>query len=168
MPKKPNYDPKRNARLAWIAMNGFGKGKTDAKIIIELMTAFPGTSEQTARADLKALYQRYYDINQDNVEHASAQALEQAWDCYEKCINLCQMSAAVKVLEHIHKLLGLSTDSKGSGKLGPDAPGSGQATPAPDIVRERIAKLMKSKSVQEQAQEAGIDLKDLAVKAGHE
>lgn len=165
MPKKTNFDPKRNARLAWIAMNGFGQGKTDAKIIIELMTAFPGTSEQTARGDLKALYQRYYDINQDNVEHASAQALEQAWDCYEKCIKLCQMSAAVKILEHIHKLLGLSTDSKSSNKFG-DQAGQGQATPAPDIIRERIAKLMKNKQVQEQAQEAGIDLKDLAVKAG--
>lgn len=162
MPRgKGHYDPKRNARLAWIAMNAFGKNKTDARIIIELMSAFPGTSEQVARTDLKALYQRYYDINQDNIDHAQAQALEQAYDLYEKCINLCQMSAAVKILEHIHKLLGLGQIDKSSGTP-VDAT---QATPAPEIVRDRIAKLMQDKAVKENAEEAKINLTELAIKA---
>lgn len=159
---KSHYDPKRNARLAWIAMNAFGKAKTDADIIIELMGAFPGTSESTARADLKALYQRYYDINQDNIDFAQAAALKQAYELYEKCVNLCQMSAAVKLLEHVHKLLGLGNIDKFS-HTQTDA---NQTTPAPDIVRERIAKLMRDKQVNENADSAKINLTELAGKAG--
>ncbi len=74
------------------------------------------------------------------------------------------MSAAVKILEHIHKLLGLSAESQAK-FTSETAP---QSTPAPDIVRQRITKLMQDKKIQQEADQAGIDLnslKDLADKS---
>jgi hypothetical protein len=165
MAKKPHYDPKRNARLAWLSINGWGKSKSDARIIIELMAAFPGVSEKVAREDMRALYQRLYDINQDNFETASAQMLEQSWKAYTLAVNMCQMSAAANLLKHIHGLMGYTGENR---RQDTTPAGSGQPIPAPDIIRERIHELMKKRKIQEEAQEANIDLKDLADKAGVE
>jgi hypothetical protein len=157
MAKKPHYDPKANTRLAWLWVNAFGQDKSDAKIIMELMQAFPGTSEQTARKDLSRCYERFYELNTENETFAMAQAIEQAYKLYEQAKNLCQMSAAFKILEHIHKLRGLGTDFKSQNAKEPEATG----TPDADIIRERIRALHAKKSIHEAAEEAEIDLNAL-------
>lgn len=159
MAKKSHYDPKANSRLAWLWVNAFGQDKSDAKIIMELMAAFTGTSEQTARKDLSRCYERFYELNTENEPFAMAQAIEQAYKLYEQAKNLCQMSAAFKILEHIHKLrnLGVVDNKFGSQKSEPDATGS----PDAEIIRERIKTLYAKKSIHESAEAAEIDLNAL-------
>jgi hypothetical protein len=157
MARKPHYDPKSNTRLAWLWSNGFGQDKSDAKIIMELMSAFPGTSEQTARRDLNRCYERFHDLNTENEPFAMAQAIEQAYNLYEQAKNLCQMSAAAKILEHIHKMRGINTDKSQAANKTLEATG----TPDADIIRERIRALHAKKSIHKAAEEADIDLNAL-------
>lgn len=161
MPKKHKHDAKRNARLAWISQR-IGKGETDSALVIGLMSAFPGTSEQTARRELNEIYQRYFEINYENTEFQKVKIEEIAWEMLKEMRSLCQMGPAQRQLEFIAKLIGAYNEKEQAKSSDINT----QPTPAPEQVRERITELMRKRKIQEEADEAGIDIKDLAKKAG--
>lgn len=151
MSKKHRHDPKRNARLAWLA-NNIVKGRTDASIILECMTAFK-CSEQVARADLKAIYQRYADIHTENLPEQKVKLLEVAWQMLDDMRAGYAFGPAANQFKTIATMLGTLTEG---GKQ--DNSPTEQTTPKPDIVRDRISLLLRDPKVREKAQRLGLDL----------
>lgn len=145
----------RNRRLAWMAQE-ISKGKSNAMIVLDCMTAFPGTSEKTARKELKELLQRLTEIELESLPEVKSRFMEMGFKLLEECRSLAQMSAAVNQFKALAAIAGVLSDK-------PNQETTGQATGSPEsaIVRERIKQLMKNKSVQEQAKAAGIDLEEM-------
>lgn len=162
MPRQHKHDPYRAQRLAWLAQN-INKAQTDAQTILGLMAAFPGTNEQTARRELNELYERYFTINQENIEFRSAQFLEIGFDLLKDARQAYQLGPAVNLFKTLAQIAGVLTE-----KVQVDQTVNASPTPAPEIVRERIAELMRKRKTKQEAEEAGINLDDLAKKAGHE
>jgi hypothetical protein len=149
-------DAKRNARLAWLAQN-ICKGQTDAKIVIGLMAAFPGTSEKTARVELREIYSRFSEINAENMPEQKVKLMELAFDLLEQCRQNMQLGPAVNQFKTIAQMSGVITD-----KVQVDQSSSG-GTPAPkaDVVRDRISKLANDPKIRERAKKLGLDIDDV-------
>jgi len=141
----------RNVRLAWIAQE-LSKGKSNGQIILDCMTQFPGVSEKVARKDLKEILQRLTEIEADTLVEAKTRFMEIGWKLLEECRSLAQMGPAVNQFKTLATMAGVLNEKDPDKQAGPTG------SPESAIVRERIAQLMKSKAVQEKAQEAGIDL----------
>lgn len=147
----------RNRRLAWMAQE-ISKGKSNAMIILDCMTIFPGTSEKVARKDLKELLQRLTDIEMECLPEVKSRFLEIGFKLLEECRSLAQMSAAVNQFKALAQMSGVLSDKPQDSNTG----GPSNGSPESVIVRERIKQLMKSKSVREQAEAAGIDLDQMS------
>jgi len=145
----------RNQRLAWIASQ-VGEGKSNASIVMECMTLFPGVSEAVARKDLKEIMQRLTEIELANLPEIKTRFLEIGWKLLEECRKYSQMGAAVNQFKNLALMAGVLDDKKPENNQ--------QANGAPDnkIIRERIAQLMRNKKIKAQAEEAGIDLESIA------
>lgn len=147
---------KRNARLAWLAMH-FGKPMSDAQKIIGLIAAFPGTSEKTARQELKEVYQRFADINSDNWAEQKQNFLELCYEALDKMDKAMQYGPYANTLKTLAGVLGVITEKTQIDQT------ISQNTPAPksDVVRSRIDKLMSDPKVRERAKKAGLDLDEI-------
>lgn len=157
MSRKSNQNQaKRNARLAWLAQN-LGKGQTDAQRIIGLMAAFPGTSEKTARAELKEIYQRFADINSDNMADQKQAFLELGFAMLEEMRNTLQLGPAANHFKTLASIAGVVTEKSQVDQT----VAQGVPSPKPDIVRDRISKLRNDPKVMERAKKLGLDLDDI-------
>lgn len=145
---------KHNARLAWLAQS-LGKGQTDAQTIIGLMAAFPGTSEQTARAELKQVYQRFADINADNLPEAKQKFLELGFLMLDEMRNALQLGPAANHFKTLASIAGVVTE-KSQAQV--DNSISGHPAPKADTVRDRISKLSQDPKIRERAKKLGLDL----------
>ena len=143
----------RNTRLAWIAQE-IKKGKSSGAIVLDCMTAFPGVSEKTARKDLKEILRRLNEIEIELTPEMKTRLLEVAWELMQEARSLAQMGPAVNQFKTIVAMMGL-LDEKGSAH---DKNLTPQGVPDNQVIRDRIAQLMRSKKIKEQAEAAGIDL----------
>lgn len=159
MSRKSNQNQaKRNARLAWLAQR-VGLGETDAQTILGLMGAFPGTSEKTARAELKEIYQRFADINNDNLADQKMKFLELGFEMLKEMRSAMQLGPAANMYKTLAGVAGVVTDQS---KVQVDQTVA-QGVPAPkaDVVRDRISKLLNDPKIKERAKKAGLDLDEI-------
>ena len=156
--KSSQNSAKHNARLAWLAQQ-VGKGQTDANIILLLMAAFPGTSEKTARAELKEIYQRFADINSDNIGDQKVKFLELGFEMLAEMRSSLQLGPAANHFKTLASIAGVVTENS---KSHVDQNVT-QGSPAPkaDIVRDRISKLRSDPKIIERAKRLGMDIDDL-------
>jgi hypothetical protein len=143
----------RNQRLAWIAKQ-LSEGKSNSAIVLDCMTAFKGVSETVARRDLKEILQRLTEIEIEGLPEIKTRMMEVGWKLLEDARSLGQMGAAVNQFKTLAILSGALNEHEKENK-------QQTGTPESQVIRERIAQLMKSKKIQAQAQDAGIDLKEL-------
>lgn len=158
MSRKSNQNQaKRNARLAWLAQN-VGKGQTDAQIVLGLMAAFPGVSEKQARVELREIYQRFADINSDNLDAQKVKFLELGFEMLSEMRSAMQLGPAANHFKTLANIAGVVSD----GKVSVDQTVN-VGTPAPkaDIVRDRISKLRSDPKIIERAKKLGLDIDDL-------
>lgn len=151
MAKKP--DAKRNARLAWLAQS-ICKGQTDAQIVLGLMTAFPGTSEKLARQELRDLYQRFSDINADNLPEQKVKFLELGFQMLDDMRQGFAHGPAAMHFKTLAAIAGVNTTDK----LVVDQTVSTSPAPKPETVRDRLAKLTQDPKVRERAKKLGLDI----------
>lgn len=157
MSRKSNQNQaKRNARLAWLAMR-VGKGETDAQTILGLMGAFPGTSEKTARAELKEIYQRFADINNDNIADQKNKFLELGFEMLQEMRTAMQLGPAANHFKTLASIAGVATEKSQVDQT------VSQGVPAPkaDVVRDRISTLMNDPKIKERAKKLGLDLEEI-------
>lgn len=157
MSRKSNQNQaKRNARLAWLAMR-VDKGETDAQKILGLMAAFPGTSEKIARAELNEIYQRWADINSDNMTHQKEKFMELGFALLEKMDKAMQYGPAANQFKTLASIAGVVTEKSQVDQT------VAQGVPAPkaDVVRDRISKLLNDPKIKERAKKAGLDLDEI-------
>jgi hypothetical protein len=157
MSRKSNQNQaKRNARLAWLAQQ-VGKGQTDAQTILGLMGAFPGISEKQARSELNEIYQRFSDINSDNLGAQKVKFLELGFEMLEEMRKAMQLGPAANHFKTLASIAGVATE-----KVQVDQTVT-QGIPAPkaDIVRDRISKLRSDPKIMERAKKLGLDLDDI-------
>lgn len=157
MSRKSNQNQaKRNARLAWLAMQ-VGKGKTDAMLVLECMGAFPGVSEKTARAELKEIYQRFSDINSDNLAEQKVKFLELGFEMLEEMRAAMQLGPAANQYKTLAAISGVASE-----KSQVDQTVSvGTPSPKAETVRDRIGKLINDPKVRERAKRIGMDIDDI-------
>lgn len=142
----------RNKRLAWMAQE-ISKGKSNAAIVLECMSFFPGVSEATARKDLKELMQRLTEIELENLPEIKTRFMEIGFKLMEDARSLAQLGPAANIFKTMAQMAGVLTERvEHSGSI------STAATPEASTVRDRIQKLMRNKHVREAAKEAEIDL----------
>lgn len=148
---------KRNARLAWLSQE-ICKGQTDATIILGLMAAFPGTSEKLARSELREIYQRFSDINEENIPSQKTKFLELGFTMLGEMRAAMQYGPAANQFKILAGIAGVTTE-----KTQLDQTTHSSATPAPksDVVRSRLDKLMNDPKVKERAKRMGLDLDDV-------
>lgn len=153
--KSSQNNAKRNARLAWLAQQ-VGKGQTDAQIVIKLMAAFPGVSEKTARAELKEIYQRFSEINSDNLGDQKVKFLELGFEMLAEMRSALQLGPAANLYKTLAGVAGVVTEKTQVDQT------VIQGVPAPkaDVVRDRISKLRKDPKIIERAKKLGLDLDD--------
>lgn len=144
--------PNRNTRLAWIAQE-ISKGQSNASIIVACMAKFPGVSEAVARKDLKEIMARLTEIELENLPEIKTRFMEIGWKLLEECRSVAQYGPAVNQFKTLAAMAGVLTEK------GQIADGSPTGTPEAEIIRKRIAQLMKDKKVKADAEAAGIDLK---------
>lgn len=156
--KSSQNNAKRNARLAWLAQN-IGKGQTDAQIVLSLMAAFPGVSEKTARAELKEIYQRFADINSDNLPDQKVKFLELGFELLQEMRSALQLGPAANQFKTLASIAGVVTE-KSSAQVDATV-AQGVPAPKPDTVRDRIAKLRSDPKIIERAKKLGLDLDDI-------
>ncbi len=142
----------RNKRLAWIAQE-LGVGKSNAQIVLDCMTIFPGVSEKVARKDLKEILQRLTEIELECLPEVKQRFMEIGWKLLQEARSLAQMGPAVNQFKTMATMAGVYNEK-------PTTDNSGDS-PESAVVRERIAQLMKSKRIREDAQKAGVDLDKL-------
>ena len=149
----------RNARLAWIAQQ-LAKGKSNANIVIECVATFRGVSEQVARKDLKAVLQRFTEIENETIEESKTKFLEVGWKLLEETRSVAQYGAAANLFKTLAAISGLLESTKTGGIYAPagEPGGAISGNPEASVVRDRITALLKNKSVQTMAKESGIDL----------
>ncbi len=143
----------RNKRYSYIAEE-LKKGQSNASIIMGCMATFPGCSEATARRELKEIIQRLTEIEIENFPEVKTRFMEIGWKILEDARQLGQMSAAVNQFKAMAQIAGVLTE-----KVQVDNTPT-QAAPEASIVRERIALLMKSKKIRQEAEEAGLELEE--------
>lgn len=148
----------RNKRLAWIAQE-ITQGKSNPQIIIDMMKFFPGVSEKVAKADLKELLERFSEIDEETIATAKAKYLEMGFKLLQDCRAAAQFGPAVNQFKALAQIAGVMAENNKTPESGPNA---NNGSPENAMIRERIKTLMKNKAVKKQAQEAGIDLKELA------
>lgn len=153
--KSSQNNAKRNARLAWLAQQ-VGKGQTDAQIILLCMAAFPGISEKTARAELKEIYQRFADINSENLADQKVKFLELGFEMLAEMRNALQLGPAANHFKTLASIAGVVTETSKSTVDQTINPG--MPAPSADTVRDRIAKLRKDPKVLERAKKLGLDI----------
>lgn len=146
----------RNQRLAWL-MQQLDKGKSNAQLVLELMSTFKGVSEKTARNDLHELLDRLTEIELENAPQLKQRMVEIGFKLMEDARALGQLGPAVSQFKNLSALMGL-LDPKSDTSGGTNGLATG--TPDNQIVRERIAQLMKDKKLRLAAKEAGIALDD--------
>lgn len=143
----------RNQRLAWIAQE-LSKGKSNAAIVLDCMTKFPGVSEKVARKDLKEILGRLTEIELETLQDAKTRFMEVGWKLLEEARSLAQMGAAVNQFKTLVAMAGLLNEKQ-------EATKEATGVPESNVIRERIAQLMKSRKVQAEAKAAGIDLAEM-------
>jgi hypothetical protein len=148
----------RNKRLAWIAQE-ITQGKSNPQIIIDMMRTFPGVSEKTAKADLKELLERFSEIDEETIATAKAKYLEIGFKLLQDCRQAAQFGPAVNQFKALAQIAGVMAEGNKNPEGGPNA---NNGSPENAMIRERIATLIKSKPIKKAAQDAGIDLKELA------
>jgi hypothetical protein len=151
-------DPKHNARLAWLATQ-YMKGRPDASVITEMMQVFAPVSEKTCRAELKELYQRFSEINDENIPLARDKLMELTYTMIEECRNALQLGPAVNALKLYAQISGVLTD-----KVKLDQTVHTDPAPKADTVRDRISTLMDNPEIKKKAQKLGLDLDDIDLK----
>jgi hypothetical protein len=147
-------DPKRNARLAWLSQNII-KGRTDASIILEMMQLFPPVSEKTCREELKELYKRYGEINEENLPEQKHKFLELGFAYMEEMRNGFQYGPLANLFKTMATIQGVLTDKV---KLDHTIT---EAGPKPDVVRDRISTLINDPKIIARAKKLGLDLDDI-------
>ena len=147
---------KRNARLAWLAQN-VGKGKTDAKIVIECMAAFPGVSEKTARAELKEIYQRFAEINLENLGDQKVKFLELGFEMLQEMRSALQLGPAANHFKTLASIAGVVTEKTQVDQT----VNTGTPAPAAETVRNRISQLTNDPKIRERAKKLGLDLDNI-------
>lgn len=157
MSKKHKYDAKRNARLAWLSQE-ICKGKTDAQTVFDCMAVFPPASEKTVRADLKEVYQRYSEINEDNLPEQRVKFLELGYALLEEMRNAMQLGPAANQFKTLANIAGVVTDVS---KVQVDQTINSAPAPKAETVRSRIAQLSSDPKIREKAQKLGLDLDDI-------
>lgn len=154
--KSTAKDAKRNARLAWLAQE-ICKGLTDAQIVIGLMAAFPGTSEKIARQELKEIYQRFSEINSDNLQDQKAKFMELGFTLLAEMRAGMQLGPAANHFKTLATMAGVITE-----KVAVDQTVSnGPVAPKADVVRDRISKLANDPKIRERAKKLGLDIDDV-------
>lgn len=148
-------DAKRNARLAWLAQN-ICKGQTDAQIVIGLMAAFPQTSEKTARAELREIYQRFGDINSENAVDQKTKLMELAYAMLQDMRDGFAHGPAAQHFKTIAQMAGVLQE-----KVQVDQTITTTPAPKADVVRDRIGKLANDPKIKERAKRLGLDLDDI-------
>ncbi len=147
----------RNTRLAWLAVE-LAKGKSNAAIVVDCMTAFHGVNEKTVRRDLKDILQRFTEIENDTIEEARTKFMEVGWKLLNETRSVAQYGPAVNLFKTLAAISGLLDSDRGGTISTPGSDGSLSGSPEAKLVRDRIAQLLKNRSVQSSAKEAGIDL----------
>jgi hypothetical protein len=156
MAKHRNNNAKRNARLAWLAQR-VGKGETDAQTIVGLMAAFPGTSEKLARSELKEIYQRFADINSENLPEQKVKFLELGFQMLEEMRAALQLGPAANHFKTLASIAGVATEKTQVDQT------VVQGAPAPNasVVRDRISQLSSDPKIRERAKKLGLDLDEI-------
>lgn len=152
---RKSNDPKRNARLAWLSQNII-KGRTDASIILEMMQLFPPVSEKTCREELKELYKRYSEINEENLPEQKSKFLELGFLYMEEMRNGFQYGPLANLFKTMATIQGVLTD-----KVKLDQSITVEPGPKVDIVRDRISTLMNDPKIKERAKKLGLDLEEI-------
>lgn len=150
---KSLHDAQRNARLAWLSQN-IAKGQTNTQLIIGLMAAFK-CSEKVARDNLKEVYDRFGEIEAQYIGDAKTKFMEMGMVILNQCLQLCQMGPAVNQYKILATIGGVSTEKT---QIDHNITTTNNPAPSPEIVRERIQNLIKSKKVREEAEVRDIDL----------
>jgi len=148
-------DPKRNAQLAWLS-EAICKGRTDVNIILEMMQIFPGVSEKSAREMLKELYQRYSEINSENMPEQRNKFLELGFTLLEEMRNAFQYGPAANHFKTLSQISGIMID-----KVSVDQTITDTTAPKADVLRDRISKLSNDPKIRERAKRLGLDLDDV-------
>lgn len=155
--KKRHSQAKRNARLAWLAQE-ICKGQTDAQIIIGLMAAFPGTSEKIARQELREIYERFADINSENLPDQKVKFMELGFQMLQEMRDAFAHGPAAQHFKTLATIAGVVDQ-----KVTVDQTVTQVSTPKAEVVRERISKLANDPKIRERAQKLGLDLDEIEV-----
>lgn len=147
-------DAKRNARLAWLAQE-ICKGQTDAQVIINCMAAFTGVSEKTARAELREIYQRFSEINADNLPDQKTKFLELGFVMLQEMRQNLQLGPAANHFKTLANIAGVVTDNS---KVSSTSEVNLTSAPKADTVRSRIEALRSDPKVRERAKKLGLDI----------
>ncbi len=147
---------RRNARLAWLSQE-ICKGLTDTQIILGLMAAFPGVGEKLARAELKEIYNRFADINNENLGNQKVKFLELGFTMLSEMRQNMQYGPAANHFKTMAGIAGVTTE-----KIAVDQTVTNNTpAPGPDVVRDRITKLQNDPKIRARAIKAGLDIDDL-------
>jgi hypothetical protein len=118
------------------------------------MTAFPGTSEKLARQELRDLYQRFSDINADNLPEQKVKFLELGFQMLDDMRQGFAHGPAAMHFKTLAAIAGVNTTDK----LVVDQTVSTAPAPKADVVRDRLDKLTQDPKVRERAKKLGLDL----------
>lgn len=148
----------QNIRRAWLAER-IGSTDSDAKLV-ELGAGIFKVTEATMRSDLKAIYERWAEIDAENAPMHKARFMELGMAILAACRDAgaksFNYSSTVSQFKTLAQIAGVLSD----GSRGGSGVDNSSTQPSDNAIKSRIEKLSKDPKIRERALKLGLDLDD--------